>query len=81
VNARAKQLLDEVLELSTEERDAFTAELLRSLDAPPDSRTDRDWAVEIDRRAAEALRDDWRGHTWDEVRAAAEERIRRSRGE
>ena len=80
VNARAKQLLDEVLELSPEERDAFTAELLRNVDAPVDAMTDREWAAEIDRRATEAMSSDWKGHTWEEVRAAVEQSMLRSRG-
>jgi putative addiction module component (TIGR02574 family) len=81
VNARAKQLLDEVLELPPEERDAFAAKLLEKLEAAPDQRTDEEWAKEIDRRSAEALDPAWRGRTWEEVRAAAEKRVRTSRGE
>jgi putative addiction module component (TIGR02574 family) len=80
VNARAKQLLDEVLELPPEERDAFAATLLEQLEAAPDARTDEAWAQEIERRAVEALDPAWQGRTWDEVRAAVEQRLRTSRG-
>ena len=80
MNARAKQLLDEVLELPPEERDAFAATLLEKLDAAPDARTDEEWATEIERRAADALDPAWRGRSWEEVRAAAEQRLRASRG-
>jgi putative addiction module component (TIGR02574 family) len=80
VNARTKQLLDEVLELPADERDAFAAELLEKLDAAPDPRTDEEWAKEIERRSSEAVDPVWRGRTWEEVRASAEQRLRASRG-
>jgi putative addiction module component (TIGR02574 family) len=81
VNARAKRLLDEVLELPAEERDAFAAELLQTLDGPPDVRTDDALADEIQRRAEEALKSDWKGHTWEEVRSEVERSLRESRRE
>jgi putative addiction module component (TIGR02574 family) len=80
VNARAQKLLDEVLELPDEERDAFAAKLLERLDAPPDTRTGEEWAVELERRAAEALAPSWRGRSWDEVRAEVERSLRVPRG-
>ncbi|MFO0734699.1 MAG: addiction module protein [Labilithrix sp.] len=80
VNARAQKLLDEVLELPAEDRDAFAAKLLEKLDAPPDTRTDEEWAVELERRAAEALDPNWRGRSWDEVRAEVERSLRVPRG-
>ncbi len=80
MNARAKQLLDEVLDLPAEDRDAFAAKLLEKLDAPPDTRSDQEWAVELERRAAEADHPSWRGHTWDEVRAVVERSLRVPRG-
>jgi hypothetical protein len=79
VNARAKQLLDEVLELPAEERDAFAAKPLEKLEAAPDARTDEECAKEIERRSAEALDPAWQGRTWEEVRAAAEQSLRASR--
>lgn len=81
MNARARRLLDEVLELPAEERDSFAAKLLENLEAPPDTRTDAEWAAEIDRRAREALEPDWKGHSWEEVRADVERRLRDTRGE
>ncbi|MBS2019609.1 MAG: addiction module protein [Deltaproteobacteria bacterium] len=80
VNARAQKLLDEVLELPAEERDAFAAKLLERLDAPPDMRSDEEWAAELERRAAEALDPNWRGRSWDEVRAEVERSMRAPRG-
>ena len=81
VNARSKQLLQEVLDLPAEERDAFAAKLLENLDSPPDTRTDAEWATELERRVQEALESDWKGHTWEEVRADVERSLRDSRGE
>ncbi|HSO39375.1 MAG TPA: addiction module protein [Labilithrix sp.] len=81
MNARSKQLLDEVLELPTEERDAFAAKLLEKLDAAPDSRTDAEWAAEIERRSSEALDPNWQGRSWEQVRAEVERSLRASRGE
>lgn len=81
VNARSKQLLQEVLDLPAEERDAFAAKLLETLDSPADTRTDAEWATEIERRMQEALESDWKGHTWEEVRADVERSLRDSRGE
>jgi putative addiction module component (TIGR02574 family) len=80
VNVRAKRLLDEVLELPVEERHAFAAKLLENLEAPPDTRTDAEWAAEIDRRAREAAEPGWKGHSWEEVRAEVERSLRASRG-
>lgn len=80
VNARAKKLLDEMLELPAEDRDAFAAKLLEKLDAPPDTRTDEEWAAELERRALEALDPNWRGRSWDEVRAEVERSLRVPRG-
>src|SRR5690606_21208611 len=80
MTARAKQLLDEVLELPAEERDAFAAKLLERLDVAPDARTDEEWADEIGRRTTEALDPAWRGRTWEDVRADVELSLRASRG-
>ena len=81
VNPRSKQLLQEVLDLPAEEREAFAAELLENLEAPPDERTDAEWATELERRTQEALKSDWKGHTWEEVRADVERSLRDSRDE
>lgn len=80
MNVRAKQLLDEVLDLPTEEREAFAAKLLEKLEAPPDPRTDAEWAAELERRTTAALDPKWKGRTWDEVRAEVERTLRASRG-
>ena len=68
-----------VLGLPVEERHAFAAQLLENLEAPPDTRTDAEWAAEIDRRAREAVNPDWKGHSWEEVRADVERSLRDSR--
>lgn len=80
VNARAKKLLAEVLELPAEDRDAFAAKLLAELDAPPATRTDEEWAAELERRAGEVRDPNWCGLTWDEVRAEVERSLRVPRG-
>lgn len=80
VNARAQKLLDEVLELPIEDRDAFAAELLEKLAAPLDTRTDEEWAVELDRRADQALDPGWRGRSGEDVRAEVERSLRVPRG-
>lgn len=80
MNARTKELLEEVLDLPAEERDAFAAKLLETLEAAPDTRTDEEWAKEIERRADEALDPAWQGRSWEETRDAAEQRLRASRG-
>ena len=81
MNARSKQLLQEVLGLPPEERDAFAATLLENLDSAPDTRTDAEWATELERRMQEALQSDWKGHTWEEVRADVERSLQELRGE
>lgn len=48
VNARAKQLLDELLQLSAEDRALIAAELNASLDSPED--VAKAWTDEIRRR-------------------------------
>ncbi len=55
--------------------------LLEKLDAPPDTRTDEGWAVELERRAAEALDPNWCGRSWDEVRSQSGSTLSRSRPE
>ena len=79
VKTRTKQLFDEVLELPAEERNAFAGKLLENLEAPPDTRTDAEWAAELERRAREAVKPDWKGHSWEEVRADVERSLRDSR--
>jgi len=49
VNARAQQLLDELLRLSAEDRALIAAELTASLDSPEE--VAKAWADEIRRRA------------------------------
>ncbi len=50
------------------------------LDAPPATRTDEEWVVELERRAAEASDPKWCGRSFDEVRAEVERSLRAQRG-
>jgi putative addiction module component (TIGR02574 family) len=57
-------LLAEVLELSEPARADFVAQILASLDGPPDADVDEAWALEIERRCAAmdsgaAMTTDW----------------------
>ena len=49
MNARAKKLLEEVLELPREDRAALANDVLASLDEPTED-VEAAWAVEIERR-------------------------------
>ncbi len=56
MNARAKKLVAEAMELSVEERTEVVHELLATLDGEVEEGAEAAWAEEIDRRADEALR-------------------------
>lgn len=80
MTARTEKLLEELLELPEDERDAFAAKLLEKLAATPDGRSDEAWARELERRADEVREPSWRGGTWDEAREKIERGLRRARG-
>jgi putative addiction module component (TIGR02574 family) len=61
VTDRARQLLDEAMTLSDDERLDLAEQLLASL--PPDA----EWLAELERRARRALADPKGGEAWDVV--------------
>lgn len=71
MNARARQLLDELLHLPAEDRALIAEKLTASLgdeedDASPEE-IEKAWATEIERRADEVLAGRSRGRPTDEV--------------
>jgi hypothetical protein len=79
-NARAKQLLQEVLELPPEERAHSRRSSSRSSTPRPTRGRTPIGAKEIERRSGQALDPAWHGRTWEEVRAEVELTLRRPRG-
>lgn len=72
----ARQLLEGALRLPLDERADLAAELLASMDGPPDADAEHAWAVEIERRADRAVRGESAGKDWDAVRAEMEAKLR-----
>jgi putative addiction module component (TIGR02574 family) len=69
MTSRAKDVLREALELSTDDRSELAAELLASLDEPVDGGDiEAAWAAEIERRARRVLAGESSGTPWDDVR-------------
>jgi putative addiction module component (TIGR02574 family) len=69
---KARELLDEALTLVPGERADVAAELLASLDEPPNGdrpETAEAWAAEIERRARRVLSGQSSGEPWEVVRA------------
>lgn len=71
----AKKLLQEALGLPEDERAELAAELMASLDGPPDPDAEAAWAAEIERRAARVLSGESKGTPWEEVRRRIEREI------
>lgn len=69
VSERARQLLEQALELPDAERADLVAELLASLPGDPSDGEDPEWVSELERRARRAHADPDGGLAWDEVRA------------
>jgi len=63
----ARNLLDQALKLSAEERAALAHDLLASLDGERDADVDAAWAAEAERRARALLSGEDPGHSWDDV--------------
>jgi len=78
MNARARQLLDELLQLSAEDRaliaDELDASLEEDADASPED-VEKAWAEEIERRADNVLAGGSRGRSADEVFAGIRARL------
>jgi putative addiction module component (TIGR02574 family) len=75
---RTEALLREVLTLSSEERAEVAAKLLASLDDAPIAETDeveREWAVEIERRARRVLTGESPGVPWEQVERSVRSRL------
>lgn len=77
MSEEARHLLDEALRLSLTERAELAAELLASMDGPPDADAEQAWAAEIERRALRALRGESQGRDADAVLDAIEQKLRR----
>jgi putative addiction module component (TIGR02574 family) len=79
--AAVKEVLDEALKLSPEERASVAAELLESLEATPEAdeeEVEAAWAAEIERRARRVLAGTSPGTPWSEVRRGIEKNLTKS---
>lgn len=74
----AQSLRDAVLQLPEEDRAWLAAEILASLDGPPDEEVDAAWSEEIDRRVDEIESGTVELLDWQVVKAQLIERLRRS---
>lgn len=72
--AAATRLLDEALQLPSDERARLALELIRSLDDEPDADAEELWAAEIDRRSAEVAAGTAETVTVDEYRTRVQAR-------
>jgi len=69
VTKASAKLLSDALALTPEERMDIAAELLASVDGPPDPAWEQAWQAELDRRVTEADASEAVPPTWAEVRA------------
>jgi len=71
---RSQQVLREALELSAPERADVAAELIASLDTAEADLTavEKEWAVEVERRARKAIASETKGTSWEDARQRAE---------
>lgn len=74
---RAEKLLDEALKLSAKERAHLGAELIASLDGPPDPDVEAAWAAEIDRRVRRIRAGGSKGEPWEKVHTRIKASLRR----
>jgi hypothetical protein len=65
---RARQLLDDALQLPLADRAEMAAELLASMDGEPDADVEAVWAAEIEQRARRAIAGESTGGDWADVR-------------
>jgi len=64
----ARTLVAQALRLSESERVRVAAELLESVQGPPDDVSDDEWLAEVNRRAASVRRGESGGEPWSLVR-------------
>lgn len=76
MSSRVEEVLQQALQLSTEDRARIAAELLASVDGPPDPDADAAWATEIERRARRALAGQSTGTDWETVKKRVEDSLR-----
>jgi putative addiction module component (TIGR02574 family) len=80
VSNQARQVLEDALRLSIDERADLAAQLLRSLDQTEtglsQDEVDQRWAAELTRRAERALSGDSVGQDGESVLAAIESKLR-----
>jgi putative addiction module component (TIGR02574 family) len=75
VSARAREVLENALQLTLEERASLVSELIASIDGEPDDDAERAWAAEIERRARRAIAGETTGSDWDMVQARIENKL------
>jgi putative addiction module component (TIGR02574 family) len=71
------RILDEALQLSIAERARLAAELIASIDGPPDADAEEAWAAEVERRARRAVDGDSVGEDWENVRRRVGDKLRK----
>ena len=69
MSTRTKELLEDALQLTIDERASLASDLIASIDGESDPDAARAWAVEIERRARRAIAGESRGTDWDTVQA------------
>jgi putative addiction module component (TIGR02574 family) len=69
MSERARKLLHDAMDLPLSERASLVADLLASLDGEPEADVEAAWALEIERRAREALANPEDDIAWETVRA------------
>jgi putative addiction module component (TIGR02574 family) len=77
VTETAEALREALLKLPDEDRAQLAAELLASLDGPPDDEVEEAWNAEIERRIGEVESDSVKLVEWSDVRARLEHRLRK----
>lgn len=78
MTATAQALRDAVLNLPEEDRAWLAAELLASLDGPPDPDAEAAWKIEIERRVEEIESGAVELLDWDVVKTRLDEKLRKS---
>jgi putative addiction module component (TIGR02574 family) len=77
VTETAEALREALLKLPVEDRAELAAELLASLDGPPDDGVEEAWNAEIERRVGEVDSGAVKLDEWSDVRARLEHRLRK----